>query len=53
MTGERPVVTNEDVLTFVLAGCSAREIADYAGIRICAAVAWIGHVLHGYQRSAA
>lgn len=52
MTTERPELSDADVLTFALAGCSARELADYAGIRVSVALAWIGHVLHGYQRSA-
>lgn len=53
MTSQRPVVTDGDVLEFLLAGCNAAEIAAYAGIAKAAAIAWIGHVLHGYQRSAA
>lgn len=53
MTRDRPVLTDADVLTFALAGCNARELADYAGIRMAAAIAWLGHVLHAYQRSAA
>lgn len=53
MTTERPTLTDEDVLKFALAGCNAREIAAYAGIAVSAAHAWLGHVLHTYQRGAA
>jgi hypothetical protein len=53
MTAERPTITDDDVLTFALAGCNARELAAYAGVTVPTAHAWMGHVLHVYQRSAA
>ena len=46
-------LTDDDVLTFVLAGCNAREIAAYAGIAVSTAHARMAHALNVYARAAA
>lgn len=53
MTTDRHELTDADVLTFVLAGCNAREIADYAGLSKATATAWMARVTRGYGSAAA
>jgi len=48
----RPL-TDADVLTFVLAGCNAAEIAAYAGVSELTARAMIAHARVEYSRGEA
>lgn len=43
MTLDRPTITDDDVLTFVLAGCNANEVAAYAGVSVQTASAMLSH----------
>lgn len=45
-------VSDEDVLTFVLAGCNAQEIGAYTGTTEQVAKARIDHVLFDYAHRA-
>lgn len=46
-------LTDSDVITFVLAGCNAAEIAAYAGVSESTAKAMMAHARTLYARAVA
>ncbi|SDW94273.1 hypothetical protein [Lysobacter enzymogenes] len=47
-TEPRPILSDDDVLTLLLAGCNAREIQAYAGVSNSTAVAMVLHAQRQY-----